>query len=99
MRYECEYRVALRLPSLQWTLEFEGRGREFSFAFGSPWKPNANEIAFESIIMCKSNRMAEWRDNLSKVEKKLSIRYFVQFITEKSLQVHALNLMDLQLLL
>ena len=31
--------------------------------------PNANEITIESIIMCKSNNMKKWRDNLNESNK------------------------------
>ena len=31
--------------------------------------PNANEITIESIIMCKSNKMKRWRDNLDENNK------------------------------
>ena len=31
--------------------------------------PNANEITIESVIMCKSNNMKKWRDNLNESNK------------------------------
>ena len=34
-------------------------------------KPNSNDITYEAIIMCRSNKMSSWRDRLSEFDKEL----------------------------
>ena len=54
-------------------------------------KPNANEITYESVIMCKSNRMSQWRDSLSNSQKdywmnwvkKSRKKHYKQFIERR----------------
>ena len=54
-------------------------------------KPNANEITYESVIMCRSNRMKQWRDCLSHSEKdywmnwvkKCRKKHYKQFVERR----------------
>ena len=52
-------------------------------------KPNANEITIESIVMCKSNKMKTWRDNLSETKKD----YWMNWV-KKSRKKHYMEFVE-----